>query len=690
MTIDEAHTLIGGCRFDRAEALLSGAEVTAYLADRAPPRGVALAQARLMFWTGRFDEARGLLPESCDWSRIAGTGMVVPAALMAWWRVRSAELRAGRAALQACVARDGTKPVLRLLELLEATLESRSDVAQRASTRFIQCAADERPSEAVAIVRLAASEACFAAGLRDAALHLLGPPAWWRDVSLLYRLLRNWLRACAGGHNDSRRALDRHVRLVRADGIKRWGWGSRAMPWLHALPALLQSVNEADDELSALKGGCRWLSAECGAEASAFLDADDGTTVAGTAPARLEFNEVERRAAVDAVAVVVSTRPGGVVVSSPVRYAGVRIGVLIASGPSDRAGTLAEAATSLAALCGPALRTRIDALALRRQSHERTPEIVGVSPAIMALRDAIGRAAGSPFPVLIEGESGSGKELVARAVHRLSTRRDRRFAALNCAALSDDLAETELFGHSRGAFTGAVGPRAGLFEEAHAGTLFLDEVGELSARAQAKLLRVLQEREVRRVGENAPRPIDVRVIAATNRPLRAMVAAAVFREDLLFRLAVVRIRVPPLRDRPEDIPLLAHAFWKTMAKGAATHAVVGPDAVRRLAQHHWPGNVRELQNAMAALVVMAPARGRVSARHVDHVLADTAGALAPPPTSLDCAREACERHAVASALVRHAGRRTAAARELGLTRQGLAKAMKRLRVDPRAPIEGVA
>jgi two-component system response regulator AtoC len=360
------------------------------------------------------------------------------------------------------------------------------------------------------------------------------------------------------------------------------------------------------------------------------------------------------------------------------------------SGPSDRIATLSEAAASLAALCAPALRTRIDALALRRHSHERTPEIVGTSAAMTALRDAIARAAASSFPVLIEGESGSGKELVARAVHRLGARRERRFAALNCAALSDELAESELFGHARGAFTGAAGPRIGLIEEAHAGTLFLDEVAELSPRAQAKLLRTLQEREVRRVGENAPRPVDVRVIAATNRPLRALVAAAAFREDLLFRLAVVRIQVPPLRDRLEDLPLLVQAFWKSMRKGAETRAVIGADALRRLVQHTWPGNIRELQNTVAALIVVAPARGRVSARHVDHVLAESGGVMPPPPASLDRARTEYERHMVMTALARNAGRRTAAARELGLTRQGLAKAIKRLRVDAPAAMAGVA
>src|SRR5205807_9451645 len=167
------------------------------------------------------------------------------------------------------------------------------------------------------------------------------------------------------------------------------------------------------------------------------------------------------------------------------------------------------------------------------------------------------RAARAPFSVLIEGESGCGKELVARALHRCGPRRDRPFCILNCAALPDDLVEAELFGHSRGAFTGAIAERPGVFEEAHGGTLFLDEIGELSLRAQAKVLRVIQEGELRRIGENISRRVDVRIVSATNRDLLAEATASRFRMDLLYRLDVIRIAVPPLRDRREDIALLA-------------------------------------------------------------------------------------------------------------------------------------
>jgi len=349
----------------------------------------------------------------------------------------------------------------------------------------------------------------------------------------------------------------------------------------------------------------------------------------------------------------------------------------VARGRPEAAETIGEAAAALAALLGATIRARLDAVALAGSRAAIAPEILGRSPSVAAVREAIARAAGTNFAVLIEGESGTGKELVARALHRLSARRDRRFSAVNCAALTDELIEAELFGHARGAFTGAVGARTGLFEEAHGGTLFLDEVSELSARGQAKLLRVLQEREIRRLGENVVRPVDVRVIAATNLPLGDGVAQGRFREDLLFRLAVVRMRMPALRDRLEDVPLLAQAFWKPLLADSGKRAVLGPDAIAELCRHRWPGNIRELQNVMAALSVAAPPRGIVRARHVSVVLAGVT-ASAGPVARLEVALRGFERQVVSAALVRHSGRRTSAARELGLSRQGLTKAIRRL------------
>ena len=305
-------------------------------------------------------------------------------------------------------------------------------------------------------------------------------------------------------------------------------------------------------------------------------------------------------------------------------------------------------------------------------------EILGDSGPARSMRDAIARAARAPFPVLIEGESGSGKELVARAIHRLGPRRDRRFCAINCAALTDDLLEAELFGHARGAFTGAVCERAGLFEEADGGTLFLDEIGELSARAQAKLLRVLQDGQVRRVGENASRRVDVRIVAATNRKLAEEAAAGRFRTDLRFRLDVVRIDVPPLRDRAADVPILASSFWSEAATRMGSRATLSPDAIAALARYDWPGNVRELQNVIAWMAVHSPSRGRISAAAVP---AHVARATIAAGSTFEAARSEFERRFVKGALAAAGGHRARAAQALGVTRQGLAKMLRRLALD---------
>ena len=291
------------------------------------------------------------------------------------------------------------------------------------------------------------------------------------------------------------------------------------------------------------------------------------------------------------------------------------------------------------------------------------------------LRRAVLQAAAVPFPVLVEGESGTGKELVARSVHHCGPRRALPFAAINCAAFSDELLETELFGHARGAFTGAVSNRRGLFEEAAGGTLFLDEVGELSPRAQAKLLRVLQDGEIRRVGESVARHVDVRIVAATNRRLREEVDAGRFRSDLLYRLEVIRLDVPPLRARREDIPLLAAHFWEETARQIGGRGPLAARTVAALTAYDWPGNVRELQNVLAGMAVGAPARGRVGPEALPPRVARAEAETRP---TLEAARRDFDRQFVREALSRAGGRRTYAARELGLTRQGLAKLVKRL------------
>jgi len=366
----------------------------------------------------------------------------------------------------------------------------------------------------------------------------------------------------------------------------------------------------------------------------------------------------------------------------PVRFGPRLLGALCARWPVDRtppvdAGDILDLA---AAILAPRVEGMQSVARETAAASTSIPELVGSSQAITEVRRAVTRAAAAPFAVLIEGESGVGKELVARAIHCLSARRERRFCDLNCAALPDELLESELFGHARGAFTGAITERAGLVEDADGGTLFLDEVADLSPRAQAKLLRMLQQQEVRRVGESFSRKVDVRIVSAVNRDMRAEAEAGRFRHDLLYRLDVIRIRVPPLRERPEDIPALAHHFWNNVAARVSTRASLAHGTITALSRYSWPGNVRELQNVMSALAVAAPAQGQVRPSLLPHVIS---GAAATGVVTLAGARAQFERRFIEMALARAAGKRARAARELGLSRQGLLKIMARLGVSDR-------
>jgi DNA-binding NtrC family response regulator/tetratricopeptide (TPR) repeat protein len=367
--------------------------------------------------------------------------------------------------------------------------------------------------------------------------------------------------------------------------------------------------------------------------------------------------------------------------SEPLRYSGDVTGAIAARwsagavlDPGRAAAMLRVGALAIAAN----VRAELDRTVPSPAAAHPANEILGDSPPARSMRESIARAARAPFPVLIEGESGSGKELVARAIHRLGPRRDRRFCAINCAALSDELLEAELFGHARGAFTGAVSERAGLFEEADGGTLFLDEIGELSARAQAKLLRVLQDGQVRRVGENMSRRVDVRIVAATNRRLAEEAAAGRFRPDLRFRLDVVRIDVPPLRERAGDVPLLASSFWTEAAARMGSRATLSPETLAALSRYDWPGNVRELQNVIAWMAVHSPSRGRIQAGAVP---AHVAQAATLPGSTFEAARSEFERRLVRAALAAAGGHRARAAEALGVTRQGLAKMLRRLGIE---------
>jgi len=372
-------------------------------------------------------------------------------------------------------------------------------------------------------------------------------------------------------------------------------------------------------------------------------------------------------------------------VAQPVDEGGATVGWLVARWPTQ---AQARSGVDLLAAFARLVATRVVAPRLPCADPGLEEVLVGSSGLMHAVRQQLTLAARAPFPVLIRGESGCGKELAARAIHRLSARRHRRCAAINCAALPDDLVESELFGHVRGAFTGAATDRAGLFDDADGGTLFLDEVAELGARAQAKLLRVLQDGEVRRVGETQAHRVDVRVIAATNVALDRAVQAGTFRADLFYRLDVVRVHMPALRERREDIPQLTAHLWRDYAARVGCRARLDDSVVRALARHDWPGNVRELQNTLAALAVNAPVRGRVTLADLSTEWrareSNTAPGEADEPGGLDAARRAFDATFVREALCRAGGRPSAAARDLGLTRQGLTKLVRRLGLNPAA------
>lgn len=323
----------------------------------------------------------------------------------------------------------------------------------------------------------------------------------------------------------------------------------------------------------------------------------------------------------------------------------------------------------------------------RRLSHSLAEpyhfdHLIGAGPAMMAVFEQIRRVLHAKTTVLICGESGSGKELVARAVHFNGPRAARPFLGINCGAMTDTLAESELFGHERGAFTGAAGKHLGVFEQADGGTLFLDEIGELPPSLQARLLRVLDRQEIRRVGSEKVVTVDVRILAATNRDLRAEVNAGRFREDLFFRLNVVRIEVPPLRERIEDIPALAEAALQQFIKEGGAHGKrFSPSALEVLTRYRWPGNVRELKNVVAHAALMAKTDD-IQAADFPLELAATGewtkalDRILPEQLPLDVTLKTIERHLITRALERHAGVQAKAADSLGISRSLLQYKLK--------------
>lgn len=323
-------------------------------------------------------------------------------------------------------------------------------------------------------------------------------------------------------------------------------------------------------------------------------------------------------------------------------------------------------------------RETIEVLCRQSSTGLAFEELIGNSPAMQAVFQQLHLAAESDVSVLLTGESGTGKELAARAIHRQSARANKPFMAINCAAIPENLLESELFGHTKGAFTGATHDRAGLFEVAQGGTLFLDEIGDVSPTIQVKLLRVLEEREMRRVGQSQTRPVDVRLITATHRDLMQLIHQEKMREDFYYRIHVFAVKLPPLRERVEDIPLLVDHFIQQLGKQRARQAPpirgVARDTLDVLCEYHWPGNVRELRNVIEYASVLA-CGDRISyldlPPEVRGVAADR-GALQGLTQE-----QAQEKNRIEQALRQFAGNRTKAASLLGTSRVTLWKKISR-------------
>jgi two-component system, NtrC family, response regulator HydG len=351
-----------------------------------------------------------------------------------------------------------------------------------------------------------------------------------------------------------------------------------------------------------------------------------------------------------------------------------------------------EEIRALAARARELLSLRVENARLREELATRYAGMIGGAPAMRAVYRVIERAAPTDMTVLITGESGTGKELVARALHEQSRRRAGPFVALNCAAIPAELVESELFGHVKGAFTGADRDRRGAFEAASGGTLLLDEVADLALPAQAKLLRVLEERAITRIGTHESVRVDVRMVAATNRPLDRLLAEGAFREDLLYRLAILQLHLPPLRERREDIiPLAIHFTAQYAQQYSLPPRPLAQDARRALLAHDWPGNVRELRNCIERALVLADG-DEIAARDLPATVsgstavlrpADAAAASLPFADARERALLDFEKGFLAAALERHDGNISATARAVGLHRQSLQKLLRKLGLPAR-------
>jgi DNA-binding NtrC family response regulator len=675
-------------RPDEAESVLGAAVASARLTyDRPVDASAALALARCRFWRGRYAEADAVLAAYGEAPQDEPT-IVRLHAMRA--RIAVGRLEFARAIASAAEAVRRAESIADPALIAEATCASGfahlavSDLAalERDVTVCLAAAKAARDPLRAFRARLMLAEQFRRAGRRAEALEVMRvlnrlasaglPPVLRRR----HDLARDLLSATAATSD----LVARHVAAAGLPALALFGpredVTSALIGVVDDAVAMLRACQSAEEEGTTLTAVCELALRRLDAAAVAFFGIERGSYIrlAGKGT-RLELATAER-AATAGVPIAPHRLEERVEAAVPIRYGGEVTGAMAArwtlgrSPDASRAvSVLTMAATAAAPLVSSLLAGRL------RAAMPATHDLLGVSAAMADVRRTAERAANAPFAVLIEGESGSGKELVARAVYRGGPRRDRPFCTLNCAALPDDLVESELFGHARGAFTGAVSERVGVFEEAHSGTLFLDEVGELSLRAQAKLLRVIQEGELRRIGENISRRIDVRIVSATNRDLKHDAAAGRFRLDLLYRLDVVRIVVPALRDRRDDIPLLVEHFWREAAGRLGSRATLSTAAVVALTRYQWPGNVRELQNVLAALVVRVARRGVVAPEALPPQFGE---GPAGPSCRLEHARRTFEERFVRAALVRTGGRRGQAAAELGITRQGLTKLMTRL------------
>jgi DNA-binding NtrC family response regulator len=686
VAVETGRAWIEEARLDEGEIVLRTALAAARgLTEAARVRRCAALLARCLFWEGRYEEADRLLtalPSLRDEqaavhaalrARLA-VGFGNPAAAVAH-AARAAQLaepynaaslaaQVAYASAFAHLAVGDSKAVERDVELCVGASRRAHDPILAVRARLLAAENSRRAGRPAAAARLVARLSRVAGGRL--------PEIVRARTALLADLLSAPSVAAT---------VERHVNATGLAALTLFATASPGVSgtdhgFVAEVVEILRCCQMADDDLRVLAAVCARVRRRLGASGVGFFSNEQG----GMIPLAIDGNRIDDEIALRVAGLAQAIDPhrsndrieGGV----PIHYAGQPVGVLVARWPLGDSQS-ARGATPLLVTTAAAVAPILAAVKARRSSGpgKGVSELLGISAAIGEIRDAVERAALAPFPVVIVGESGCGKELVARALHRRSPRRDRPFSALNCAALPEDLLEAELFGHARGAFTGAVVDRPGVFEEAHAGTLLLDEVGELSPRAQAKLLRTIQEGEVRRLGENFSRRVDVRLVAATNRDLRQEVCAGRFREDLFYRLDVIRIAVPPLRDRREDVTVLAEIFWREAASRLGSQAVLAASTLAALARYDWPGNVRELQNVLAALAVRSPRRGVVPPTalppHFD---------AAQPCGSwrLVDARRTFDAQFVRAALARAGGHRERAAEELGVSRQGLSKLIARL------------